>query len=198
MGGFGSGRTGGKLTTDNMRALDIRKMARDGLLRTGSAFSWQWSVAGDVQASINAQVAADRVTLDYRARAPGGEWSPRRYDVLIDRTPCTYGGSRPWWICPAAGCGRRCAVLYGGDVFACRHCYRLAYRCQRETPDDRAMRQADKIRQRLGWEAGIVNGEGGKPKGMHWHTFARLKAEHDAHTLAALAGMAHRFGIAGL
>lgn len=39
--------------------------------------------------------------------------------------------------------------------------------------------QADKIRKRLAWPAGILNGEGGKPKGLHWATYRRLKAEHD-------------------
>ena len=27
------------------------------------------------------------------------------------------------FICPAAGYGRRVAILYGGGNFACRHCY---------------------------------------------------------------------------
>jgi hypothetical protein len=31
----------------------------------------------------------------------------------------------------------------------------------------------------MGWEAGILNG-GGKPKGMHWKTYQRLKSRHDA------------------
>lgn len=196
MGGFGSGRTSGKGTTNDMRRLDIRAMQRDGCLTPGARFSWEWSSGGEVRASIRAEVADDRVTLDYRTRDHAGEWIPRRYPVLIERTPCHYGGSRVWWRCPSAGCGRRCAVLYGGAVFACRHCHGLAYRCQRETADDRAGRRADKIRDRLGWQAGILNGEGGKPKGMHWRTFARLKVEHDAHALAALTGMAHRFGVA--
>ena len=30
------------------------------------------------------------------------------------------------------------------------------------------MRRADNIRKRLGWEAGILNENGGKPKGMRW------------------------------
>ena len=68
---------------------------------------------------------------------------------------------------------------FGGSIFACRHRYKLAYQCQRETDDDRAMWRADTIRRRLGWEAGIANPEGDKPKGMHWRTFERLKAEHD-------------------
>lgn len=39
------------------------------------------------------------------------------------------------------------------------------------------MRRADRIRRRLGWDAGIANPSGGKPKGMHWRTFARLNVE---------------------
>ena len=83
----------------------------------------------------------------------------------------------------------------GGAIFACRHCYRLAYPSQRETDDDRAARRADRIRERLGWEPGILNGNGLKPKGMHWRTFERLTAEHDAFVEESLAGMAQRFGI---
>ena len=54
------------------------------------------------------------------------------------------------------------------------------------------MRRADTIRRRLGWEAGIANPEGSKPKGMHWRTYERLKAEHDALANATWAAMAER------
>jgi hypothetical protein len=56
----------------------------------------------------------------------------------------------------------------------------LAYPGQRETWDDRGARKADRIRDKLGWEPGILNGNGWKPKGMHWNTFERLTAQHDA------------------
>ena len=36
------------------------------------------------------------------------------------------------------------------------------------------------LRKRLGWEAGIWHGEGGKPTGMRWKTHWRLKSDHDA------------------
>ena len=94
------------------------------------------------------------------------------------------------------GCGRRVAVLYGGKVYACRHCHKLAYQTQREQPHDRAGSRADRIRKRLGWGAGILNMPGGKPKGKHWRTFERLQAAHDAHTNQALAGMAAKLGLA--
>jgi hypothetical protein len=40
-----------------------------------------------------------------------------------------------------------------------------------------------------------VNGDGDKPKGMHWRTFERLKAEHNAVANASWAGMAERLGL---
>ena len=57
------------------------------------------------------------------------------------------------------------------------------------------MRRAETIRRRLGWEAGIANPGGDKPKGMHWRTFERLKAEHDAFANASWMGMAARLGL---
>lgn len=188
MGGFGSGRKWGKTCTEDMTALDVRKLARDGRLEPGTSCRLQWSSRGEVFASIAVTVEADRVFLVYRQRDQGDEWQDMRYPVYLDRTPCTFGGERLWWRCPAAGCGRRVAVLFGGKLFACRHCHQLAYRSQRETEEDRATRQAGKIRDRLGWTPGIAHPAGGKPKGMHWSTFWRLRAEHDAHALAALTG----------
>lgn len=96
------------------------------------------------------------------------------------------------------GARMRVTILYGGAIFACRHCYRLAYPSQRESDHDRAARRADKIRARLGWQLGILNGAGGKPKGMHHRTFQRLEYEHDGYVDLALAGMARLLGIADL
>jgi len=116
--------------------------------------------------------------------------------VYLDWTPCNFGGHRPWFLCPAHACGRRVAIIYGGGIFACRHCYQLAYASQRETADDRAARRANKIRERLGWEPGILNPKGWeKPKGMHWKTFERLNIEHDACVAESLAGIARGFGM---
>jgi hypothetical protein len=121
----------------------------------------------------------DRVILIYRHRSGDAEWKDEHYAVRIVRTPCNLGGSRAWFICPAVGCGRRVAILYGGSMFACRRCYRLAYPSAREDVCDRAARRADRLRARLGWEPGILNGGGEKPKRMRWRTFERLAAKHD-------------------
>jgi len=193
MGGFGSGKTGGKRTTDAMRALDVRTLQRSQWLTPGRSFTWQWLRRGAVAAAIDITVHTDRVHLSYKRRDHGGDWHPMNYAVHIEWTPCHYGGQRAWWLCPALGCGRRVAVLYGGDVFACRHCQRLAYPSQRETPDYRAFRQADKLRDRLGWGPGIANPPGDKPKGMHWRTFERMTAMHAALARQSMAGTMRLF-----
>lgn len=111
---------------------------------------------------------ADFVVLSYRRQPAGGEWRDEEYRVQIVRTACNLGGgSRLWFLCPAAGCGlraagcgRRVAILYGGGIFACRHCHQLAYASAREDAGDRAARKADRLRERLDWEPGILNGCG--------------------------------------
>ena len=196
MGGFGSGRRSGKECTGDMLALDARRLQRAGRLTPGQSFSWQWTRGGEPAGTINMRIEHGRVILNYQHRQHGSEWQAMSYPVRLTWTPCNYGGERAWWHCPAQGCGRRVAVLYGGKVYACRHCHQLAYKCQRETPDDRAARRADKLRVRLGWQAGILNGSGDKPKGMHWRTFGNIQARHDALVNVSLAGMAAKLGLA--
>lgn len=196
MGGFNSGRHGGKLTTGDMRPLDIRELARDGLLVSGTAFLWTWSRGDGKIFSIQVwPVEGDGVRLTYRKRDHGADdWKDMDYSVRVVWTDCALGGQRPWWQCPAAGCGRRVAVLYGGGVYACRHCHHLAYRTQREQAYNRSSSKADRIRKRLGWAPGILNGSGGKPKGMHWSTFERLRAAHEACAKQSLIGIATKIG----
>lgn len=197
MGGIGSGRRNqdGRDTTSDHRSLDARYLHRKRLLMAGRSSVLTWTRDGETQGSIGLRAEADRVILNYRRQSPGCDWRPMEYPVRLDWTPCNFGGRRAWFLCPAQGCGRRVARIYIGSagIFACRHCYQLAYACQRETPDDRATRRADRIRERLGWEPGILNGSGWRPKGMHQRTFERLTAQHDAFVRASLVVMADRF-----
>jgi hypothetical protein len=41
------------------------------------------------------------------------------------------------------------------------------------------VRRAERIREKLGWEPGILNGEGRRPKWMRRKTFERLVLEHE-------------------
>ncbi|WP_394154515.1 hypothetical protein [Loktanella salsilacus] len=200
MGGIGSGtyaRLGTRNTVDDMRALPISKLSKAGWLSSGGTCAFTWSRAGRRIGAINETAAAGHVVLSYKARSNGTEWRDMKYSVQIDRTPCNLGGTRAWFICPAQGCGRRVATLYGGAVFACRHCHRLAYPSENESRHDRTARRADKLRDRLQWPQGILNGSGwGKPKHMHRVTYHRLEQEYrqlEAQALGGIMKWPHRF-----
>ena len=198
MGGSGSGRRwhySAKDTTEGYRSVDVRWLKREGMLSSGANRRITWSRQGEVVASINIRAEPGRVLLTYRHRSGGGDWQDESYPVHLVTTSCRMGGERPWFLCPARGCGKRVAVLYGGAIFACRHCHQLAYPSQRESPEDRAARRADRIRYRLGWPGGILEGSGwGKPKGMHWRTYERLSDEHDTFTNTVNLAFIARFG----
>lgn len=167
MGGSNSGRHGGKRTTNRMAKLDVRLVHRAGSLASGMYSS----LKGAGYAAGVMHACDDRVTLSYQRKNQAGEWQDYRYPVAVEWTACNYGGKRPWWICPE--CGRRVAVLYSGQRYACRHCQRLAYQSTRNSPESQAFARANKVRKRLGWCAGVANPPGGKPKGMHQNTFER-------------------------
>jgi hypothetical protein len=178
MGGWGSGRRiGAKGTTDDYRALDVRRWQRDNLLAPGRRFESYWTRNGERIATINVRVEVGQITLSYRYRSGSDEWKDMEYPLRLDWTPCNYGGQRAWFLCPAAGCGRRVAILYGGAIFACRHCYQLAYTSQRESDGDRALHRAQTIRKKLGGSANMLEPLPWKPKGMHWRTYWRLRAQ---------------------
>ena len=109
-----------------------------------------WNRGDEPAGSINyIGNGGNSITLDYRTRDYGGEWQPMRYDVQIVRTPCNYGGYRPWFLCP--NCWRRVAVLYlPGKIAACRKCYNICYSSQCEDFSSRAMRRMGKIECALG------------------------------------------------
>jgi hypothetical protein len=195
MGSSNSGNHGGKRCTRDMWALDVRKLQRDGLLKPGQWFPWQWTRRGEVVASISVRTDEGGVNLDCRARGHGGEWLQMGCPVRVTWTNCNYGGQRAWWLCPAVGCGRRVAVLYVGKVCACRHCHNLSYQSQREQAVDRDIGKADALRKRLGWVPGILHGEGGKPKGMHWKTYNRLRIIYYAQSNKAFGGMGEKLQI---
>ena len=96
--------------------------------------------------------------------------------AMLEHTPCRFGGSRRWFLCPS--CALRCGVLYLHEHrFACRRCHGLCYQSQCENQRGRLLRRVDAIRRRLGWPEGILSPELGRPARMHHSTYARLVAE---------------------
>ena len=145
MGGSGSGRWGWstrKTTVEQCRSISLQYLHREGLLEPGqsSALSWSDRLTGERKASIGLCTFAESVEVHYTLR-PGDEDEERiRYRVPLTSTPCNWGGERPWFTCPGAGCGRRVGKLYlpprPEKYFLCRHCHELSYR-SRQTYDKR-------------------------------------------------------------
>ena len=127
--------------------------------------------------NINTVGAADRLHGSARFRySLAGK--PYENTVQLTQTACNYGGVRHWFRCEY--CRGRVGVLYfSNGQCACRKCFRLASKSERETWHDQQFRKANNLRDLLGWKPGIAHADGYKRKGMHWKTFYRLKAEHD-------------------
>ena len=160
-----------KNTVEGCRSIDVLEWNRRGYLRSPRWFSWAWSRDNERVASINVETQRHSVTLKYRSRSYGEDWSDVEQRVAIEWTPCRFGGERPWFMCSVASnsvyCGRRATKLYGaGRLFACRHCYRLAYASQQESAHQRGLGKSQKIRMRLGGSPNMLEEFPDKPKGM--------------------------------
>ncbi|MDF2235768.1 hypothetical protein P2H44_24710 [Albimonas sp. CAU 1670] len=184
MGGLGSGRRSGwgRTPLEHRRRIEIGRLHRAGCLREAWAGSWTWSSEGDEIARINLLAAPGGLRLIYRVRLAGRDWEDVDEFVPVERTPCRFGGDRPWFRCPGvvngAPCGRRVAMLYAvGKWFLCRHCARSPYASQREVAMDRALRRANKLRRRLGGEPGLGAAIPRRPKGMWRRTYDRTVDE---------------------
>ncbi len=179
MGGYGSGqRFDTKTTTDSQHWIDIRWLKKQGYLRSGTIGSLSWSRRDEQTGSIGYRMEEDRMILNYQHRKNGGAWEQVEQTISFERTPCNYGGTRAWFLCPR--CRKRVAVLYGaGKYFFCRHCYDLVYASQQEGQVDRLMRKARRIRRRLRASSDLSEPIWYKPKNMHQTTFDRLRQEAD-------------------
>lgn len=173
-----------KTCTDSMRSVDVRELKREGFLLPGKVYSTGWFRHGAPTATLKAKARDDALWVEYRSLMRSGDWHTFSQLIALERTPCHLGGERVWWLCPS--CANRVAILYGGHELACRKCWGSAYRCQRETEEDRSLRKTDKLRRRLGWPAGILNGLGPRPKGMHSATYASLLKEHSQRSAETL------------
>lgn len=199
MGGYGSGRRwhyDAKSTTQQYRSLDVRQLLHTRHLTPGKSFTWHYYQNTKKVAALKGKTETDRIILSYERLDRDEVWQESQYSIQIEWTQCNYGGQRAWFRCPVEGCNRRVAILYAGEFFACRLCHSLAYPSQRHSSkSDKNQRNADKIRAKLGWKPGILNGRGVKPKGMHSRTYDRLCAEHDKLSQIIIFWMAQKIGI---
>lgn len=109
----------------------------------------------------------------YGRNPPRGEFHYRGWSVEVVSTQCNFGGKRWWFLCPQ--CARRCAILYPR---LCRICSGGRYRVELQSPHDRLITKAIRLRRRLGQtEGGTLAPLPQKPKHMHWDTYAKRIAE---------------------
>ncbi len=186
-----------KRTTNSYAELDIRYLARKKMISPDQSgfrsYTLNWYLNGEETDAISIRTTKDNVLLNYaHINHSAGTKEEMKYPVPVEWTACNFGGKRPWFLCPH--CGQRVAILYSAKRFLCRHCLDLAYPCQREQAYDRASRRADKIRKKLKWERGILDGHESKAKGMHEKTYRRLVAEHDYHMERCEREFTSKFG----
>ena len=202
MGGYNSGRSGGRPTTESGLTLSLPKLMRDRLFRPrcawGGSLIWTNTTTGEQVGSIGYEAhlgeESGRVRLYYTTTRWGGERRESDYWIGLTTTAQPFGGRRWWFVCPRTG--QRVVKLHkpaGALTFASRQAHGLAYKSQRETDYDRALRRAFKLRGRLGADGGIGDYVP-KPKWMRLRTYDRKleeiwQAEEivDAH-LAAFLG----------
>ncbi|MGL5098208.1 MAG: hypothetical protein ACRDD1_21690, partial [Planctomycetia bacterium] len=92
MGGLGSGggsRTGGKPTTDDYHALDVRELYRDGALASGGWTAKLWPHRhGAAAILVKSFPSSGHVVLKY-THGTGQAAKSTEYAVQFDWTPCT-------------------------------------------------------------------------------------------------------------
>lgn len=203
MGGWGSGRYGGRPTADASLRIDLAWMLRTGKARDGAwtSGSLTWTCGGQPSGSIGYQAimqepGRERLELCY-TRGSGDDAERVSQTVRLCNTVPNYGGKRWWMICPYRGI--RVGKLYlppGGDRFASRHAWRLGYQCQRDAARDRPFERLFRLQKKLGchqgWEAGLQ-----RPKGMWKRTFDRHMEHYlelDEECAMEMASMMARLG----
>lgn len=176
LGGPGSGRHRGHgLNVDKCHeyhSIDLAWLRRRKLDQFGQWSTLKWSRGGQETGAIRVQYLESGLRLVYR-HGRDEQWTCVDEVVPFIEMPLDLGGKRVWFNCPS--CHRHCRILYGGNRFRCRLCYRLRYDTQYEPPFARAATRALKIRQRLGCDGGIDDFFPPRPKGMHSRTYTRLK-----------------------
>jgi hypothetical protein len=175
---YGAGRPGWRGKCESRLALDIRDLARAGYIKPNTwvcgTRQWTWSHSGEKSGEVRIEAMYDRLRLIYTWTPYGHEPQSFDYPVSILRTPCRYGGTRPWFRCPR--CYSRRAVLYGtaGDgKFGCRGCMQLGYASEAEDALGRAWRKQRKLAARLRAEDD-TDIHPPRPKGMHQRTYRRV------------------------
>ncbi|MFM1988274.1 MAG: hypothetical protein RJA99_1231 [Pseudomonadota bacterium] len=163
---YGAGRPAFRPCAAHYMSIDVRRLAREGLLSRPGWSGWTWSQDGERIGSIGLRVNPGlSVTFEFN-QTRQGKSRPVSATAWLESTPCAFGGRRWWWRCP--NCSRRCARLFivtGG--LGCLSCLRMVHLSQRMTPIDRSWRRTQKAEAALGMD-------GSGRRRLHQRTRERL------------------------
>lgn len=180
MGGSNSGRYGGRPTIEACGSyrLRIKDLLRNAPCPGIAEGKITWGLDGDgesLTADYRLVLLADGTgTLDMIHRERNDRAQLMAYQIRLVTTRPNYGGRRWWWICPHLAIRAATLVLpRGGNRFASRRAYGLAYQSTRLDRMGRCHRAIAKLEARLG-------DDGARPQGMHQRTYDRLCARLDA------------------
>ena len=157
------------------------------------SISWQWVSDEENVATIGVVSSRDGVTLKYKSRSYGEDWSDVEHHVPISWTPCRFGGERPWFACSAYGSGKsaaRCCQAIPARQVICVPSLPRPRLCQptRSLQPTRPLPRS-KIGSRLGGSVSMFEDFPDKPKGMHWRTYDRLRGRYDMAEARSMAGL---------
>jgi len=124
-----------KIEADNYKKIQIWRLLRD-VKDDGKSKTLSWGEngsSGTITAGVSLVGPEKYARLAYSQTDNEGKTTDFDYKIPIAETPCKFGGTRHWFMCPLTKdnkpCGRRVGVLYkAGDWFGCRHCHELTYR----------------------------------------------------------------------
>lgn len=158
----GAGRPATRPLVERLFRLDAREMHRLRVFEElEDGFAQEGVVYRGGRPCFNYHFDGSSIRIELAGQGQG-----RIQTLGVEHTPCRFGGSRPWLLCPK--CGGRVLVLYWqvGQV-ACHGCTGASYRTQRLDLVSRTWVKQRKIERRLG-------ADHTRAKRMHWATYWRL------------------------
>lgn len=167
------------ITVEDYLRLDVRLLARQGYLEPGSRKLIGWKVHANHLGAVTVCAGSNAVDIM-------GEYGQCRgvsEVVDLESTPCRFGNSRRWFICPK--CSRRCAILYVADSLQCRLCLGVPYLTDVLSKRDRLKDRREKAARQLGLD--LRSGRVVRPRYMHLETWERHWVEYELAQEAIIA-----------
>jgi hypothetical protein len=125
---------------------------------------------GRVVGWIELSASPDEIVLKYRSNG-----KKIADPIRLEYSPCHYGGTRVWFICPS--CKKRRTMLFRGQYFRCRECLGLTYASLHEDKAERPLNRLMRQRWKLGGSGALFDEFPPRPKGMRWENYYQKREE---------------------